>query len=417
MVANDAGETVKEGETAGLHLEVDLHYPWQLHDMHNDLPLAPNHKHIQESEVSERSKRTLEINGHKFNKKSMKLCSEFNDRVRYVVDVRNLQYYLSKGLVLTKVHRVLGFAQKAWMKAYVESASHMRAQKGISEFEKSFWKLSVNSVFGKQMENIRKRFQPMKFVTNGKQHAALVRKNNYAGLEVKYSDNLMSVMMRKTEVTLNKPIAIGMTVLDLSKLHMFKFHYDVMTPFYGHKKLRLNFTDTDSLFYMIETDDLYRDLQDPRLNAHWDFSNYPKAHPLYSVKNKKVPGYMKDEMGGYIIKEFAGCRSKMYAFQLATAFGDGMTVKTLIYSVKNHTLPQCCFANRICDILRSNTAFETAEKPYYSPHERAVRNDCTNDEQFEVMKTVKKMEIVWIAVSTRTTTGPRSMCRHIRSAP
>jgi hypothetical protein len=116
--------------------------------------------------------------------------------------------------------------------------------------------------------------------------------------------------MQKVKCLINKPTYAGFAVLELSKLHMYKFHYDQMRTWYPSAELL--FTDTDSLVYQVYTDDLYVDLQSHR--EHFDFSNYPQSHPLYGVENKMVLGKMKDESNGQIITEFVGLRPKMYSY-------------------------------------------------------------------------------------------------------
>ncbi len=120
--------------------------------------------------------------------------------------------------------------------------------------------------------------------------------------------------MEKTTVELNKPIQIGMSILDLSKTLMYEFHYDYVKPKWGNKAALL-FTDTDSLCYEIQTDDFYEDIKDD-VSEWFDTSNYEKDHPLFSVGNKKRVGFMKDECGGNQILRFTGLRSKLYAYEV-----------------------------------------------------------------------------------------------------
>ena len=118
--------------------------------------------------------------------------------------------------------------------------------------------------------------------------------------------------MEKTTVTLNRPVYAGVSILDISKWHMYSIHYDVVKSVYG-EKADVCFSDTDSLCYFIETDDLYKDLKSDRFPNCFDFSDYPETHPLYSDGNKKKLGYFKDETNGIPISEFVGVRSKMYS--------------------------------------------------------------------------------------------------------
>ena len=117
---------------------------------------------------------------------------------------------------------------------------------------------------------------------------------------------------RKTSIKLNKPVYVGMTVLDLSKLLMYQFWYKVLKPRYPEGKVRLCYTDTDSLILQVYTDDVYDDMKQNL--DEYDTSNYPPEHKTYSTANKKVVGKMKDELGGKVMTEFVGLRSKMYSY-------------------------------------------------------------------------------------------------------
>ena len=123
---------------------------------------------------------------------------------------------------------------------------------------------------------------------------------------------MMSLTHMKTDVILNKPIQNGFAILELSKLCMYQFHYDVMQPKYGADNLKKLFTDTDSLCYRITTEDVYKDMATGSWTSEFDFSGYDKSHPLYSTKNKKKAGKMKDENNGIPLVEYVGNRSKMY---------------------------------------------------------------------------------------------------------
>ena len=127
---------------------------------------------------------------------------------------------------------------------------------------------------------------------------------------------------RNQELCWTTPSTQGLHVLELSKLHMYNFHYGVMMSKYGPEKAKLLFTDTDSLTYQIQTDDLYKDMEHD-LDLY-DTSNYPREHPLYSVVNKKKIGKFKDETGGLPILEWVGLRAKMYSMVM----GDGKEKKT-----------------------------------------------------------------------------------------
>jgi len=134
------------------------------------------------------------------------------------------------------------------------------------------------------------------------------------------AEDFVASEFKPKQVVLNKPIYAGQAVLDLSKVWMFQFHYDVMQKEFGADALRLLMSDTDSLFYQIVAEDLREKLA--KLGPRWfDFSGYPRDHPLYSGLNKKKIGMFKDECDGVAVARFVGLRAKVYAFELAAAHG------------------------------------------------------------------------------------------------
>ena len=148
------------------------------------------------------------------------------------------------------------------------------------------------------MENIRNRVD-IRLVTDDKKLLRLVKQPNYVGYK-KINNDLLSVEMRKTSLVFDKPIYVGFSILDLSKYLMYEFHYDVMVNRYKNK-IELLYRDTDSLIYEIETDDIYKDMSENGFKEYFDFSDYPKNHPLYDETNKKVIGKFKDELKGSIM--------------------------------------------------------------------------------------------------------------------
>ena len=182
-----------------------------------------------------------------------------------------------------------------------------------NNFEKDFFKLMNNSVFGKTMENIRNRVN-VKLVNTEERLKKLTAKPNLKSPPKIFSENLVSVHLKKTRLTMNKPVYLGMCILDLSKTIMYDFHYNYIKPKYG-AKAKLLFTDTDSLMYEIETEDFYKDITKD-VKDRFDTSDYPENHTsgIPTGINKKVLGMFKDEAAGKIIKEFVGLRAKLYSF-------------------------------------------------------------------------------------------------------
>ena len=296
-----------ENSKKGLILEVDLEYPQELHDLHNDYPLGPEKIKVAKDMLSDYCKKIAD----KFNISSglvHKLIPTLNDKEKYILHYRNLQSYLSLGLKLKKIHRVLEFNQSPWLKQYIDFNTQKRTH-AKNSFEKDFFKLMNNSVFGKTMENIRKRVD-VRLVTSKEKLLKLASKPTYVSSKI-FNESLVAVHKIKETLTMNRPAYIGMCILDLSKTLMYDFHYNYIKHKYGNKA-KLLFTDTDSLTYEIETNNAYKDFFTDK--SKFDNSDYPENSPYFNKTNKKVLGKFKNEASGVPIIEFVGLRSKMYSY-------------------------------------------------------------------------------------------------------
>ena len=274
-------------------LEVDLEYPEELHDLHNDYPLCPERVEC--------------------DKGVKKLIPNLRHKNNYVVHYKTLMQYLNLGMELKKIHRGIRFIESDFLKPYIDMNTNLRS-KAKNDFEKDFFKLMNNSVFGKTMENIRNRVN-IKLVDTGEQFKKLTAKPNYESRKI-FNENLVSVHMKKTSLTMNKPVYLGMSILDLSKTVMFDFHYKYIKQKYN-KQAKLLFTDTDSFLYEIQTEDFYKDIAGD-VRDRFDTSDYPENHPsgIPTGINKKVLGMFKDEAAGKVIKEFVGLRAKLYSYKM-----------------------------------------------------------------------------------------------------
>ena len=296
-----------EDSNKGLLIEVDLEYPKELHDNHNDYPVAAERVCVKKDMLSDYCKNIAT----KYNISTglvHKLIPTLSNKEKYVLHYRNLQLYLDLGLKINKVHRVLEFNQSPWLKEYISFNTIKRTQ-AKNSFEKDFFKLMNNSVFGKTMENIRKRVD-VRLITDEKKLLKMVSKPTYVSSKI-FNENLVAVHKIKEMLTLNRPAYIGMCILDLSKTLMYNFHYNYIKKKYGNKA-KLLFTDTDSLTYEIEAEDVYQDFWNDK--DRFDNSDYPESSPYFDTTNKKVIGKFKDEAAGIPITEFVGLRSKMYSY-------------------------------------------------------------------------------------------------------
>ena len=227
-----------------------------------------------------------------------KLVPNLNNKRNYIVHYRNLQLYTTLGMQLTKIHRILSFNQSPWLKSYIDFNKSMRAR-AKNEFEKSFFKLMNNAMFGKTMENLRKR-RNIELITKEEQLRKRVIQPSFKDFKI-FHENLISIERRKTTIKLNRPIYIGFCVLDLSKVLMYNFHYLHIKILYPKNRSQLLFTDTDSLTYAIKTDDIYEGMLND--NNLYDFSGYPVEHKCFSNENKKVIGKFKDELKNSLVSK------------------------------------------------------------------------------------------------------------------
>ncbi|GET58509.1 hypothetical protein GLOIN_2v1775922 [Rhizophagus irregularis DAOM 181602=DAOM 197198] len=249
---------IPDDSSEGYILKVKLEYPQALHSQHTDYPLAPERMKVKKEWLSKKQQEIITRSGQRYTPTD-KLILNLFDKDEY---------------------------QAPWMKPYIEFNTAERA-KAKNNFEKDFYKLMNNSVFDPAFKG-RKIF----------------------------SENLVAIHRQKVEVMLNHPTYVSMSVLDLSKLCMYQFYYDTLKVRYG-KKIHLCYTDTDSLLVQIQTEDINADLID--MADQFDFSDYPKDHPVRKALgdktdiNMKIPGKFKDECNGAVIAEFIGLRPKMYS--------------------------------------------------------------------------------------------------------
>ena len=349
----------QRSSSKGYIFDVDLEYPKHLWKLHNDYPLAPEPTKVDGVE---------------------KLISHFRAKKEYVIHYQNLKQYLNMGIKLAAVHRALSFKQSPWMEPYIRKNTKLRTETKIA-FEKDFFKLMNNSVFGKTIENIRKR-QNIRIVDKRKTALNLSKKPNFERATI-FDKNLIAVHMQKTEIYFDKPVYVGQAILDLSKTLMFDFHYNYIKPKYG-KKAELLFTDTDSLMYHIQTDDFYKDIS-ADIETKFDTSDYPEDHlsGIPTGKNKKVIGMFKDEAAGNQITHFVGLRQKLYDYK--TEEGKEVTkCKGIKKSVVKNTLKfdnylQCLFTGE--KEMRTMRIFQSENHVIYSKEVNKIALSCGDNKR------------------------------------
>ena len=267
-----------------------------MHDLHSDLPFL--------------------LERMKINKCSNLVCNLY-DKNNYVAHIRSLKQALNHGLILKKVHRAIQFNQEAWLKKYINMNTELRKE-AENDFEKDFFKLMHNSVFGKTMENVRKH-RGIKLVTADKRRSQLVSEPNYHATKW-FSENLLAIEMKKIKVKMNNPVYLDLSILEISSTLMHEFWYDYIKLKY-EDNAKLCYMDTESFIINIKTEDYYEDITDD-VKKRLDTSNYDVNRPLLTGKNKKVIGLMNDELGGKVMTEFAALKPKTDSFLMDNGNSD-----------------------------------------------------------------------------------------------
>ena len=341
----------------GYVIEADVDYPQEVHDLHSDMPSLPERMVIS---------------------KTKKLVCNLHNKKNYVANINMLKQALSHGLKLKKVHRVIEFEQEACLKKYIDFNTDLR-MKATNEFEKDFFKLMNNAVFGKTMENVRKH-RDIKLVRTDKKRNKLVSEPNYQTMKL-IDDNLAIIEMRKVKVKMNKPIYLGLSILELSKITMYEFWYDYVKVKY-EDRVRLCYMDTDSFVLNVRTKDFYKDISED-VKDRFDTSNFYCDRPLPIGVNKKVVGLMKDELGGGIITEFVAFRPKAYSYrtddlvELKKAKGTKKCVVKKMLGFDDYK--KCLFEKE--KVLKSQQRFKSKNHSVYTENIKKIAPSCDDDKR------------------------------------
>ena len=249
-----------------------------------------------------------------------------------------------------------------------------------NDFEKDLFKLMNNSVFGKTTGNIRKHKDIKLVTTDKKKRSKLVSEPNYHTINL-ISEDLSIIEMKKTKVKMNKPIYLGLSILEISKILMYEFWYDYMKPKYGNK-VKLCYMDTDSFIINIKTNDFYEDIARGVENRS-DTSNYEVNRPLSTVKNKKVIGLMKDELGGKIITEFVTLRPKTYSFLTDDGKEDkkakGINMCVIKKMIKFNDYKKCLLNDEV--IIKSQQRFISKKHDVYTENINKIALSNNDDKR------------------------------------
>jgi len=337
--------SVAEDSPTGYIVDCDLEYPSNLRDSHSDYPLAPEHLTVTKDMLSPFAQHLV---GQGWAP-TKKLIPNLYNKSHYVTHYRNLQFYIKHGLILTKIHRILSFTQSRWLKPWIDLCTTQR-QNAQSQFESNLAKLQANATFGKTIEQVRNR-QNIRLIADPAKLRKAVSKPSYRQAQI-INPDLVMVRAARQKILLNKPIAVGFCILELSKLTMYKFYYDYLKPQY-QERCSLLFTDTDSFCCQIETPDLYKDMSEAM--DLFDTSNFDTDHPLYSKQNYRVIGKMKSETGSTPPLEFVGLRAKMYSLSC------GNKSQKKAKGIKKHYVKKHLRHQSFLDVLKNVTSTTNAK--------------------------------------------------------
>lgn len=312
-------QTLLPNANIGYFFTVRLRFPKHIHDKIKEYPLAPVKAKVSEDDISDYTKELLEATGAKHDSRSPKLMLTLNERTNYTVHYRLLQLYLSLGAEMVEIQNIMSFTQSPWMKDFVMDQT-MKRKQATSKFKKDLRKFVNNSGYGKCVQDNTK-FRTVKFATNDAEMLKNIRSPYYDKQDI-INEECVMMAMRKGKVILDKPVAVGAAILELSKFHMYNFYYNVLKPVFK-ERVNLLMTDTDSLLLEVRTENFHADITKGNIMKEFDFSKYPPNHPHYNRDNDAILGKFKLEYTEDDIIEFVGLKPKCYSLLLK----DGNQIK------------------------------------------------------------------------------------------
>jgi hypothetical protein len=311
-------------DNIGYMYEVDLEVPEDKHKYFEQLTPAPYKRKTDYEEISDFTAIYTDVlDPKRITLRSERLICDLLPRKNYIVHYQTLQLYLNLGFKLTNVHKALQFEQGPIFNEYITFLA-IKRKEAKTDVEKNFFKLSGNVLFGKSCENLRGRCQ-YKIVRDRAEAIRFNSKPNCSRVVILDTEEgepeIAIVVLKNVSCYLDRPVYIGTTTLDLSKFVYYNFYYNIAKPLWDRptegKRLFCGGGDTDSIFMMMETPNVYDDILSKK--EEFDLSNFPSQHPIwkkyYDAENEKRLGKMKDEMAGKVVSHFVYLKPKMYIYR------------------------------------------------------------------------------------------------------
>ncbi|XP_040070633.1 uncharacterized protein LOC115327627 [Ixodes scapularis] len=303
---------VPDDAPTGYILEVDLRYPHHLHEIHSDFPLAPVKQSVPYDWLSDYQKSLIDKFEMPKEESTTKLLLTLHDKTNYVLHYRILKLYIQLGLEVTKIHRVLKFSQRAFLKEFIDF-NHQLRQQATNSFQKNLSKLFMNSIYGKTIENARKHGQ-IKLRVKEDDILKMLQKPNLTQFRA-LSSQVVIFQFAPKVIKLKQPLYAGFSILEISKIVMYDFFYNQLRR--AIPSARALYCDTDSFFLHLQGSDVDDKLLQLR-DACLDTSGYPESHKLFSTENKMKLGVLKNEYPTTHLVAFCCLKPKLYSFKTSS---------------------------------------------------------------------------------------------------
>lgn len=302
----------------GMFLEVDLSTPEWLQDLTDDFPFAVQQQCPKSDWLTPYMKDEWQkLNPNKMFRSTEKLLLTHFPKEKYIIHDELLSFFLSKGMVLEKVHKAVHFKKDYIFRDYIEYNSKRRSE-CKDEMGKSYYKLKNNALYGKSVENLRKR-KDVRLVNNRDKLLTYTSKPTFESINV-FGEDLAAILLMKETVVLDRPSYIGAAVLEISKLHMYQLRYEKLQAYmdeFPGSKISVVAMDTDSFFLKLNNLSIERQLWPAMIRDELlDTSNFIDEHPLKSNKRKAKLGCVKDEGCGKTFDEWIFLRPKCYSLKM-----------------------------------------------------------------------------------------------------
>ena len=271
-----------DNDDNGFLIECDLEYPNNIHEKTKHFPFLPEKKTVKLEDFSP----YMKTNKPEKYKPTEKLIMDKTNKQKYFLHYRDLKFYIRHGIRILNVYTIYKFKQSPWLAKYIKYNTEQR-KKAKTEFEKPFYKMMNNSFYGKTIENIRKRLN-LDLIDKSDIHKILNRQSKLSfDDKIAEYDKFNLYTFNKETIKFTKPIYVGFSILDLSKLLMCEWYYDKMQPYFDEDNLELHYLDTDSFIFSFKPiKSLIEDLK--HVKDDFDFSDLDPSHELYPNEKKKL---------------------------------------------------------------------------------------------------------------------------------